>query len=117
MPAAGAEASFVQADVSDVPRPQAAVAATVERHGRIDCLVNAAGLTTRGTLLDTTPELFDQHIAVNLRAPFFLMQAAIADMKRRGRTRAPSSTSSPSTPTAGSRFSRPTSPRRPGWPG
>ena len=35
-------------------------------------------------MLDTTPELFDQHIAVNLRAPFFLMQAAIADMKQRG---------------------------------
>ena len=36
-----------------------AVAAAVERLGRIDGLVNAAGLTTRGTLLDTTPELFD----------------------------------------------------------
>jgi NAD(P)-dependent dehydrogenase (short-subunit alcohol dehydrogenase family) len=43
-------------------------------------LVNAAGLTTRGTLLDTTPELFDQHIAVNLRGPFFLMQATVRDM-------------------------------------
>ena len=32
----------------------------------------AAGLTTRGTLLDTSPELFDQHVAVNLRGPFFL---------------------------------------------
>ena len=60
------------------------MAATVERHGRIDCLVNSAGLTTRGTLLDTTAELFDQHIAVNLRAPFFLMQAAVADMEQRG---------------------------------
>jgi NAD(P)-dependent dehydrogenase (short-subunit alcohol dehydrogenase family) len=59
------------------------VAATVARHGRVDCLVNAAGLTTRGTLLDTTPELFDQHVAVNLRGPFFLMQAAVADMLRR----------------------------------
>ena len=38
---------------------QASVAAVIERHGRIDGLVNAAGLTTRGTLLDTTPELFD----------------------------------------------------------
>ena len=47
-------------------------------------LVNSAGLTTRGTLLDTTEELFDQHIAVNLRAPFFLMQAAVADMRQRG---------------------------------
>jgi NAD(P)-dependent dehydrogenase (short-subunit alcohol dehydrogenase family) len=79
----GAAASFVQTDVSDVTAAQASVAATIQRHGRIDCLVNAAGLTTRGSLLDTSPELFDQHIAVNLRAPFFLMQAAIADMKRR----------------------------------
>ena len=54
------------------------------RHGRIDGLVNAAGLTSRGTMLDTTPELFDQHIAVNLRGPFFLMQAAISDMTSRG---------------------------------
>ena len=52
--------------------------------GRVDCLVNSAGLTTRGTLLDTTPELFDEHIAVNLRAPFFLMQAAVKDMVARG---------------------------------
>jgi len=80
----GTDAVFVRTDVSDVRQAQAAVAATIERHGRIDCLVNAAGLTTRGTILDTTPELFDQHIAVNLRGPFFLMQAAIADLRRRG---------------------------------
>ena len=85
--ATGAEASFVRTDVSDVAQAQAAVAATVDRHGRIDSLVNAAGLTTRGTLLDTTPELFDQHVAVNLRGPFFLMQAAVADMVRRGARR------------------------------
>ena len=76
--------AYVQADVSDVASAQASVAATVERFGRIDCLVNAAGLTSRGTLLDTTPELFDAHIAANLRGPFFLMQAAVADMLRRG---------------------------------
>ena len=81
----GADAVFVRTDIGDVPQAQAAVAATIERYGRIDCLVNAAGLTARGTMLDTTPELFDQHIAVNLRAPFFLMQAAIADMKERGK--------------------------------
>ena len=77
-------ATYIQADISDVGRAQASVAAVVDRCGRIDCLVNAAGLTTRGTVLDTTPELFDAHIAVNLRAPFFLMQAAIRDMVRRG---------------------------------
>ena len=52
--------------------------------GRLDCLVNSAGLTSRGTLLDTTPELFDAHIAVNLRGPFFAMQAAVRDMIARG---------------------------------
>jgi NAD(P)-dependent dehydrogenase (short-subunit alcohol dehydrogenase family) len=73
-------ADYVPADVSDVDSAVSSARAVVDRHGRIDCLVNAAGLTSRGTLLDTTPELFDQHIAVNLRGPFFLMQAAVRDM-------------------------------------
>ena len=80
----GAAASFVACDVADVEQARASVATTIELHGRVDCLVNAAGLTSRGTLLDTTPELFDAHVAVNLRGPFFLMQAAVADMVRRG---------------------------------
>jgi NAD(P)-dependent dehydrogenase (short-subunit alcohol dehydrogenase family) len=82
--AGGGQAHFVRADVADVARAQASVAATIERFGRIDSLVCAAGLTTRGTLLDTSPDLFDEHVAVNLRGPFFLMQAAVADMVRRG---------------------------------
>jgi NAD(P)-dependent dehydrogenase (short-subunit alcohol dehydrogenase family) len=49
----------------------------------VDSLVNSAGLTTRGTLLDTTPELFDAHIVVNLRGPFFIMQAVVRDMLSR----------------------------------
>lgn len=76
--------TYRQADVTDVDQALGAVSATVEAYGRIDGLVNAAGLTDRGTLLDTTPELFDAHVAVNLRAPFFLMQAAVTDMLRRG---------------------------------
>jgi NAD(P)-dependent dehydrogenase (short-subunit alcohol dehydrogenase family) len=79
----GKPAMYVRADVADLDAARDSVRRTVERFGRIDCLVNAAGLTSRGTLLDTSPELFDAHIAVNLRAPFFLMQAAVADMKAR----------------------------------
>jgi NAD(P)-dependent dehydrogenase (short-subunit alcohol dehydrogenase family) len=75
---------FVAADVADPEQARASVAAVVAEHGRIDALVNAAGLTDRGTLLDTTPELFDRHVAVNLRGPFFTMQAAVADMVARG---------------------------------
>ena len=77
-------ALFVQADVADVASAQASVAAVVAEFGRIDALVNSAGLTDRGTLLDTTPELFDRHVAVNLRGPFFLMQATVRDMVTRG---------------------------------
>ena len=80
----GEDARFVPADIANVEQARGSVRRTVEAFGRIDCLVNAAGLTSRGTLLDTTPELFDQHIAANLRGPFFLMQAAVQDMCRRG---------------------------------
>jgi NAD(P)-dependent dehydrogenase (short-subunit alcohol dehydrogenase family) len=45
-------------------------------------LVNAAGITDRGTIFDTTPELFDRMFAVNVRAPFFLMQEAAKIMRR-----------------------------------
>ena len=75
--------AFIPADLADTAQARGSVEQVVAAHGRIDCLVNAAGLTSRGTLLDTTPELFDAHIAVNLRAPFFAMQAAVADMVAR----------------------------------
>lgn len=80
----GADVVFVQADLADPAQATRTVTATVERFGRVDSLINCAGCTTRGTLLDTTPELFDQHVAVNLRAPYFTMQAAVRDMVRRG---------------------------------
>src|SRR5712671_1457778 len=100
--AAGTKALFVQAHVGDVAQAQGSVAAVITEFGRVDSLVNAAGLTTRGTLLDTTPELFDEHIAVNLKAPFFLMQAVVANLVSR---------------TAPSRSWPPTPRPRPGWPG
>jgi NAD(P)-dependent dehydrogenase (short-subunit alcohol dehydrogenase family) len=52
---------------------------------RVDGLVNAAGLSTRGTLDDTTVELWDRLFAVNARAPFLLMQQAARLMRRDGR--------------------------------
>lgn len=82
--AAGGEATFVECDVADVEACRGAVDAVVAAHGRVDGLVNAAGFTERGSLLDETPEQFDRHVAVNLRGPFFLMQRAIGDMVRRG---------------------------------
>ena len=77
-------ASYVQADLADPEQALGSVREVVRRLGRVDCLVNSAGLTTRGTLLDTTPAFFDAQIAINLRAPFFTMQGAVADMVGRG---------------------------------
>jgi NAD(P)-dependent dehydrogenase (short-subunit alcohol dehydrogenase family) len=80
---AGAKAMYVRADLSDAEQARGSVAQVIAAHGRVDCLVNSAGLTSRGTLLDTTPELFDAHVAINLKGPFFAMQAAVADMVAR----------------------------------
>lgn len=81
--AAGAEAAYVQTDVADVHQAIASVEETIKAFGRIDCLVNAAAVVDRGTLLETTPEFFDWHVNVNLKAPFFTMQAAVRDMLAR----------------------------------
>jgi len=81
----GADAIYVHCDVSEVEQIRAAVEQVVQRLGPIDCLVNSAGLTTRGTLIDTTPELFDAHVAVNLRGPFFLMQEVVGRLRDAGR--------------------------------
>lgn len=82
--ALGTEPLFIRADVAVVDQAVASVTETISAFGRVDCVVNAAALTDRGTLVDTTPEMFDAHVATNLRGPFFIMQAAVRDMLRRG---------------------------------
>ncbi|WP_119256205.1 SDR family oxidoreductase [Shinella zoogloeoides] len=78
----GVKTVYVQADLEKVDDARAVIAAADKAFGRIDALVNAAALTDRGTILDTSPELFDRMFAVNVRAPFFLMQEAIKVMRR-----------------------------------
>jgi NAD(P)-dependent dehydrogenase (short-subunit alcohol dehydrogenase family) len=73
---------FVQADLANVEDCRRVVAETDSRFGKIDILINAAGLTDRGNILDTSPELFDKLFAVNVRAPFFLMQEVVKVMRR-----------------------------------
>ncbi len=75
--AAGCEAWFVAADFSDPACCERVIAEAESRFGTLHGLVNCAGMSDRGTILDTTPQLFDAIFAVNVRAPFFLMQAAI----------------------------------------
>ncbi|MBX3580454.1 MAG: SDR family oxidoreductase [Rhizobiaceae bacterium] len=81
--ALGAQAHFVSADLAAANASDLIADAALEKFGRIDALVNAAGMTDRGSMISGTPELWDRMHAVNARTPFFLMQRAIADMRER----------------------------------
>lgn len=78
-------ALFVPADLEKPEDCRRVVAECDRRFGRVDGLINAAGVTDRGRIDDTTVELWDRIFAINVRAPFLLMQDAIAVMRREGR--------------------------------
>ena len=66
------------------PDPAGLVTACLQRHGRVDVLVHAAGNQVRKPLFDYTAGDFDALLAVHLRAAFLLAQAAGQDMATRG---------------------------------
>ncbi len=70
----GCAAEFVPADLADVHGPADILDAAAERFGVVHHLANCAGQSDRGGVWDTTPELFDLLMAVNVRAPFLLIQ-------------------------------------------
>jgi NAD(P)-dependent dehydrogenase (short-subunit alcohol dehydrogenase family) len=80
----GCRAAYVQADLADLDQTRSVIVTADRMFGRIDTLVNAAGNTDRGTLFDTSPALFERMMAINLRAPFFLIQDAARIMRREG---------------------------------
>jgi NAD(P)-dependent dehydrogenase (short-subunit alcohol dehydrogenase family) len=81
--ALGTQGAFIKADVGDPEQALALVEQAVTTFGRVDCVANCAATTSRGSLVETTPELLDEHLNVNLKGPFFVMQAAVKDMQRR----------------------------------
>jgi NAD(P)-dependent dehydrogenase (short-subunit alcohol dehydrogenase family) len=80
--AAGCPTVFVHADLAKVADCRKVVAKADERFGRIDALVNAAALTDRGNIFDTTEERYNEIFDVNVRAPFFLIQETVRIMQR-----------------------------------
>ena len=81
---AGGTAAFVACDTGDGPQARALIAETVSRHGRIDVLVNNAGIFTIADFLDVTEEDFDRVLRVNLRGYFLVGQAAARVMADAG---------------------------------
>lgn len=74
----------IKADVSKVADLQAMVDKAVEQFGRLDVLVNNAGIETRTSLLDTTEEDYDKVMAVNMKSAFFGSQAAARQFVAQG---------------------------------
>ncbi len=79
---AGTKTRFVAADLSKIEDVRKVIAEADKAFKRVDVLVNVAATTDRGTILDTSPELFDRMFGLNVRAPFFLIQDAAKVMRR-----------------------------------
>jgi len=82
--AAGGEALPICADLADASAPERIVAETTAIWGRVDYLVNNAGLCKHEPLPRATQALFDEHIATNVRAPYFLIQQALPYLRASG---------------------------------
>jgi glucose 1-dehydrogenase len=80
----GAKAIGVEADVSKVEDLERLVKSAVDAFGRLDIMVNNAGIETRTGVLDTTEEQFDKVIAVNMKSAFFGTQIAARQMIAQG---------------------------------
>jgi NAD(P)-dependent dehydrogenase (short-subunit alcohol dehydrogenase family) len=80
--ATGCPTFFVKADLDKVADCRNVIAEADRRFKRVDVLVNAAGLTDRGNIFDTTEERFNEIFNVNVRAPFFLIQETAKIMRR-----------------------------------
>ncbi len=80
----GAASLFVAADLEDASAPDLIFEAALDQFGRVDALVNCAGLTNRGSLVEADLKLWERLYAVNARAPFFLMQRLVNHLRGRG---------------------------------
>lgn len=76
----GCNVIFVKTDLPYVDQCRNAVSVAKKEFGKLDILVNAAGITDRGNIVNTSEELFDKMIGVNVKGPFFLIQDTVKIM-------------------------------------
>jgi glucose 1-dehydrogenase len=80
----GGRAIGVDADVSKLADLERLIATTVKAFGRLDIMINNAGIETRSSVLDTTEEQYDKVLAINLKSAFFGTQLAAKQMIAQG---------------------------------
>jgi len=80
----GDQSIGVEADVSKFADLQKLVDTAVSRFGRVDVMVNNAGIETRTSILDTTEDQYDRVLAINLKSAFFGTQLAAKQMIKQG---------------------------------
>ncbi|HJN86935.1 MAG: glucose 1-dehydrogenase [Dehalococcoidia bacterium] len=80
----GGQALFVRLDVTSESEWQKAIAATVEAFGKLDVLVNNAGIRAQGKVEDVTVEAWDLVMNVNAKGTFLGTKTAIPEMRRAG---------------------------------
>ncbi|MFV0437844.1 MAG: SDR family NAD(P)-dependent oxidoreductase [Desulfopila sp.] len=80
----GADAAYLSGNLREKGYCEDVIAATVERFGGVDILLNNAGIIPRGTIEETTDDMWFTAMDVNLNAVFFLCRAVIPHMKLRG---------------------------------
>jgi len=82
--ALGEVAVGVQADVSKLEDLQRLIDTAVEKFGRLDVMVNNAGIETRTSILDTSEEQYERVLSINLKSAFFGTQLAAKQMIAQG---------------------------------
>jgi glucose 1-dehydrogenase len=82
--ALGDQAIGVEADVSKVADLHRLINAAVQKFGRVDVMVNNAGVETRTSVLDTTEEQYERVLQINLKSAFFGTQLAARQMIKQG---------------------------------
>jgi glucose 1-dehydrogenase len=80
----GDQAIGVEADVSRIEDLQRLVDAAVAKFGRLDIMVNNAGVETRTSVLETTEAQYDKVLTINLKSAFFGVQLAAKQMIKQG---------------------------------
>ncbi|HEX7578591.1 MAG TPA: 3-oxoacyl-[acyl-carrier-protein] reductase [Thermoanaerobaculia bacterium] len=80
---AGGSGEAVSLDVSDPASVSAAFKGLVERHGKVDVVVNNAGITEDGLILRMSKEAWDKVVATDLTGVFLVSQEAVKTMMRR----------------------------------